>query len=115
QTEAGRRLLGGDHDRARAVIHTRGIPGGDRSIRPEWRGELGQLLERRVGARMLVAGDRNRLALSLRNFDRDQLRFEEPALVRRRRALLTAQRELVLVLAADREVRRDVLTGLGHG
>ena len=77
-------------------------------------GERRELLERRLGARMLVALHHQWRALALRDLDRHQLGGEEAARVRRRGALLAAQRERVLIGARDAELRGDVLAGLGH-
>ena len=62
---------------------------------------------------MLVAVDDDRIALALRDLDRDDLRREPAVGLRRRGLLLAAQREGVLVVAADLEVLRDILAVLG--
>ena len=82
-----RELLARDDERAGAVVDARRVPGGRRPLGVEDRLQRRQLLERRVAPRALVGRD---LA------DRDDL-VREPALVRRRdRALVRAERPLVL-------------------
>ena len=57
----------------------------------------------------------DRVALALRDFDRDDLGGETAVGLRGGGLLLAAQRERVLVLAADLEVLRDILAGARHG
>ena len=66
-------------------------------------------------ARMLVLVDDDRIALALRDLDRDDLGGEPAVRLRRGGLLLAAQREGVLVLAADLELLRDILAGARHG
>ena len=108
--------LRGDEQRAGAVVDTRGIAGRHRAVGAKGCRERGELLERRLRSRMLIAcHDERRLALALRNLHRHELAREEAAPGSRRRALLTAQREAVLIRARDVELRGDVLAGLRHG
>ena len=76
-----------------------------------------QLAERfeRGRARVLVLVDDDRVALALRDFDRDDLGGEAAVGLRRCGLLLAAQRERVLVGAADLELLRDILAGARHG
>ena len=71
-------------------------------------------LERRVGARMLVAVDDERLALPLRDRDRDDLVGEASGFDGCDGALLAFKRERVLALAADAPALGHVLRGLAH-
>src|SRR5439155_1390238 len=82
-----------------AVVEAGGVAGGDGPALAEGGSELRQLLERGVGARALVGIDRDRLA-SLACLDRDDLLVELAGLARGDRALVAAQGESVLVLAA---------------
>ncbi len=66
-------------------------------------------------ARMLVPVDDDRIALALRDLDRDDLRREAAVGLRGRGLLLAAQREGVLVRAADLELLGDILAGARHG
>ena len=66
-------------------------------------------------ARVLVLVDDDRIALALRNLDRDDLGGEPAVGLRRGGFLLAAQREGVLVLAADLELLGDILAGARHG
>ena len=109
------RLLGGDDQGRRAVIDAGGIAGRHRAVLAERRRQLRQLLQRGVGAGMLVLVDDDRIALALRDRDRHDLLGEPSVGLRRRRLLLRAQGEGVLVLARDVEVRGHVLAGLRHG
>jgi hypothetical protein len=54
------------------------------------------------------------LAALRRNGDADDLRGEVARFLRGERALLAAQRELVLILARDAKIVGDVLSGLRH-
>ena len=76
--------------------------------------EPGELVQRRVGPRVLVGVEQPRLAALLRHLDRHDLGREEAGRVGGGPALLRAQREAVLVLAADPEVGGDVVGGLRH-
>ena len=67
-----------------------------------------------VGPGMLVAGDDHRLALALRDLDRDDLVVEPAGLDGRHGPLLALERERVLALAADVPALGDVLGGLAH-
>ena len=51
------RRLGGEDQRRRAVIDARGIAGRDRAAVAERRAQLGQRLQRGIGARMFVGVD----------------------------------------------------------
>ncbi len=73
-----------------------------------------QRLDRGIGARVLVAIDDERLALPLRDRDRDELVGEPAGLDGGDGALLALERELVLALARDAPALGDVLGGLAH-
>ena len=81
--------------------------------------ERRQLLERRVGARVLVLGDRD-LLRRCPSPSKTRVLIGEisasslPAFCAAGGALVRAQRELVLVLARDAERARDVLGGDAH-
>ena len=64
---------------------------------------------------MLVGGDDQRIALALRDLDRDDLGSEAAIRLGRGSLLLASQRKRVLILACDLEVLGDVLAGAGHG
>ena len=105
--------LGGDQRAGGAVVEGRGVAGGDGAALAEGRAQLRHLLQRGVGARALVGLDGDRLA-PLRRLDRDDLLGEEPGLGGGDGALVAAQAEGVLVLAADPVALGDVLAGLAH-
>ena len=63
---------------------------------------------------MLVGVDDLGLALALRDRDRNDLLAPGGPLLRRLARMLAAQREGVLVVAADLEILGDVLAGLRH-
>ena len=95
----------GDDQRRGAVVDARGIAGGDRAVLADDRLQLGERLE--AGhARMLVLVDDHRIALALRDFDRDDLGGEPAVGLRGGGFVLAAQGERVLVLAADLELAR---------
>src|SRR5581483_5853524 len=94
-------LLRRDDESRGAVVQPRGVAGRHAAARAERGLERPELLERRLGARMLVARD---------VADGDDLVAE----VRRRPALLRAERERVLILARDVPLLGDVLAGLAH-
>ena len=77
-------------------------------------GSAASLLERRLGARMLVPLDHAQLAALPRHRDRNDLDREAPGLDRGCRPLLRAEREGVLIGAPDPVLGSDVLGGLGH-
>ena len=68
----------------------------------------------RVGARVLVAIDDERLALPLRDRDRDELVGEPAGLDGGDRSPLALERELVLALTRDAPALGDVLGRLAH-
>ena len=103
--ELARLLLRRDHERRRAVVDARRVAGRDRAALAERRLQRGELLERRVGTRMLVA---RHVA------DRDELVVEAARLVGGRPAPLRLERERVLILARDAPALGDVLARLAH-
>ena len=114
QSKALHRLLGCDDERAGAIVDAGCVARGHRAISAKRCRQLLQLLETRIGARMLILAHDTRLTLFLRDLDRHELRLEKAARPCRGGALLAAQCEAVLVLAAHLEFRGDVLAGLGH-
>ena len=102
-------------DRGRAVVDARAVAGRDRAaLGSEGGPQAGQRLDGRVGARMLVAIDDERVALPLRDADRDDLVGEPAGLDGGHRALLALERECVLALARDAPALGHVLGGLAH-
>ncbi|KAF1051747.1 MAG: hypothetical protein GAK41_01241 [Burkholderia gladioli] len=106
-------LFVGEQQRAGAVVDARRVAGRDRAIRPHHALQLRQCVQRGF-ARMFVARHDERIALLLRDRDcRDFLR-QRAVLLRARRLLLAAQRERILIGAADPVIVRDVLDRLRH-
>src|SRR5581483_2221155 len=87
------------------VVDARRVARGHGAAASKRRLERGQLLRRGVGTRMLVA---------LELADRDELVVEPAGVGCGRPALLRAERERVLLLAAHMPALGDVLTGLAH-
>src|SRR5205085_5593682 len=81
------------------------VAGGRRALRVEDGLQRGKPLVRAVAAHALVGSD---LA------DGDDLVVEAPRVLRRRRALVRAQRPAILVLARDTELARDERGLLDH-
>src|SRR3712207_5790293 len=106
---------GDDRDRG-AVVLPAGVAGGDGGLRvvlAHDRAELGEGLDVRVGADVLVAGD-DGLGLPARHRDRHDLLGERPRLGRGRGALVAADGVLVLLLAGDLVLAAQVLRRLEH-
>ena len=76
--------------------------------------ESGEGLDRRVAARALVDGHDRLAALGVADGHGRDLGVEAAAVDRRDRVLVAAQRERVLVLAADLLVDRDALGVRAH-
>ena len=106
-------LLGADQQAGGAVVEGRGVAGGDGAPLAEDRAQLRQLLQRGVGAGPLVGLDEDGFA-ALRGLDRDDLLGQPAGLGGGDGALVAAQGEGVLVLAADPVALGDVLAGLAH-
>jgi len=85
-------LLARHDDAGRAVVDLRGVAGRDGPALAKDRLELGEPLERRVGARALVGVDRDRVALRLGHLDRDDLVVEPARLGGRDRAAVRLER-----------------------
>ena len=102
-----RPVLGGEHDRAGAVVHARRVAGGVRAVLDEDRLELRERLERRVTPRRLVDLDR-RLALLRLDCDGDDLLGQATFVGCLDRQLVRAQRELVEVGARHLELGRNL-------
>src|SRR3954453_13750327 len=83
------RFFRSDDDYGRAVVNPRCIPGGDRAVGADDRLQFSQRFEA-CRAWVLVLVDDQRLALALRDLDRDDLRCEAAVRLRRGRPLLTA-------------------------
>ena len=77
--ERARAIRGHHHERRGAVVHAGRVAGGDRAVLLERRLQPAERLGRRVCANRFVAIDDERLALLLRNRDRQDL-VGEPAL-----------------------------------
>src|SRR5262249_36587902 len=78
-------------ERRRTVADSRRVAGGDHAIFHEHRGELGQSLDRGLGARVLVALEALRSLLAL-ELERDDLGLELPGRVGLGPSLLRAER-----------------------
>ena len=98
---------------AGSVVHTRRVAGRYRAAAAKRGRQLRERLQARL-ARVLVEHHHRGLAALRGNGDADDLRGEVARLLRGERALLAAQRELVLVLARDAKIVGDVLAGLRH-
>ncbi len=107
------------HDAHRGAVVLAGrVAGGDRrllvDVQPD-RAQRGELLQRDVGTRVLVAVDDDiGLAAAAGDGHWDQLVGELAGLVGGHGPLVGAQRELVLLLAPDAVVTTQVLRGLDH-
>src|SRR6266540_342685 len=112
-----------DHDRRGAVAALRRVPGGDGAALLERRLELGERRRRRVPPRPLVAGEGDVAVAQLAtvvhpleaDLERDDLRVEAARVHRLGGALVRAQREGVLLLAADAVALGHHLAGQAHG
>src|SRR3712207_1498288 len=106
---------GDDRDRG-AVVLPAGVAGGDGGlgvVPAHDRAELGEGLDVRVGADVLVAVD-DRVGLAALHGDRDDLLGEDPRLGRGRGPLVAADGVLVLLLAGDLVLATQVLRRLEH-
>ncbi len=99
-----------DDDAGGAVVDLRRVAGRDGAALAEDRRQLGEALERRVGARALVGVDR----VAAVDGDRGDLALEDAGVARRDRRLVRAQREAVLVGARDLVALGHVLGRLAH-
>ena len=105
-------LLGGQHERSGAVVDAGGVARGVGSALGD-RLELGQRLERRLGARALVALDGRLALLGGHRHGGDLLR--EPALVGGLHGeLMAAQREAIQIGAGHLELLGDLRRLRGH-
>ena len=77
-------------------------------------GELRQILERRVRARVLVRGDEALLSLPILDCDRGDLAIEAPFRDRGGGPVLALERESVLLLATDLVEVSKLLRGFPH-
>src|SRR3984957_14840543 len=109
-----RGLARGDDERRRAVVDAGGVACGYAAALAHDPDELRQRLERRVGARMLVARDPGHAPFAILDLDWENFRVERPLRLSRRGPLLRALRERVLVGARDLVLVSDVLGRLGH-
>ena len=95
---AGKRVrFFGEHQHRRAVIDPGGIPRGDAATIEERRLQSRQLIERRIGPRVLIRGEPN---------DRDDLVFEPARSGRQTLQPLAPQGITVLRIATDPELGR---------
>jgi len=108
------RFLAGEDDGGGAIVDAGCIASGDSARIAHNRPELGQILQRCVGSRMLVFVDFGWPGFAARHFDGDD--FLGEVAVRRRfaGALLRAQRKRILILARDLKLFGDILAGLRH-
>src|ERR1700739_4100265 len=101
----------GDEADGGAVVLAAGVAGGDGRLRV-LAGHDGaqrpQALERRVGARVLVAVDQAGAGLALPDLDRDEL-LREDAVLRGYGSVVGAERQLVLLFTRDRVLAAEVL------
>ena len=104
--------LPAEDDRGSAVVDARGIAGGDRAVLGEGRAEAGQGLESGVGLGVLVlVGGEGLAAPDLEGGD---LLGEGCLRLGGRRAALRLEGELVLLLAGDAVLLRDVFRRDAH-
>ena len=110
----GRHSRIGEHEEGRAVVDARRIAGRDRAaFLLESRLHLGQRFQRGVGLDMLVCVE-GHFALFRLLDDRDDLRLEAPFGDRRGRLAVRIDRQLILLLARDAPLRRQVLCRDAH-
>ena len=107
--------IGGHHDeRRRAIVDRRGVAGGDGAVLLERGLQSGERLGGCVGSNRLVAVDPQRLALLLRDHNRQDLVMEVARLCRRRRLLVTERRVCILRLTRHRVQLGDGFPGVPH-
>ena len=97
-----------------AVVEAGGVAGGDAAVLLERRLELAQGFGRGAGARLLVAGEADRLALARGDQDRRDFVGEAPGLDGGHGLLLRGGGEGVLLLTADAVLVHQVLGGDAH-
>ena len=102
-----RPLLGGQHQRAAAVVDARRVAGGVRALLADQAGQRRQALQRGVAARALVDLD-DRVALASLDRHRDGLVGHAALVDRRQRALVRAQRPAVEVRARHLQLVADL-------
>ncbi|MDT4818636.1 hypothetical protein FQZ97_517340 [compost metagenome] len=97
-----------------AVVEGGGVACGDAAVLLEGRLQLGQGVEGGGGARLLVGGEGERVALLLRNQDRRDFVLEASGLYGGHGLLLGPRGKAVLLFAADAVVLHQVLGGDAH-
>src|SRR6266581_8696317 len=97
-----------------AVVQGRRVARGDGPVVRERGPQFRERLQRCVGAWSLVVDQSQGLSFLLWNLDRDYLFRESTRPLRRQRALMTAQRERVLVLSRHLVLLGHALRGLPH-
>ena len=107
--------LRGDDDGGPTVGDLRGVPRGDVAGLVERGPEACERLDGRAGTHALVGVEQDRVALPLRDLDRNDLVGELAVLDGRGRALVRLGREVVLWLACDVGRCRVLLRGAAHG
>ena len=105
----------GDDQRGRAVVDAGRVAGGHRSIFSERRLQLGELLDRGVGARVFIMIDQHRAFLAAGRLNRHDLGGEIAVAFRLAGAHLRAECKCVLIGTADLEFLRHVLSRFRHG
>src|SRR6266704_351529 len=106
--------LAGNNQCRRAVVRAGRVARSNCAVFLEGRLELRERLHARVFPRRFVVLDDNRIALFLRHFDRQNLRFEETGLARTHRFLVAFDGELVLLFASDSVFFRNQFAGHAH-
>ena len=97
-----------------AVVEGRGVAGGDAAVLLEGCTQAAEGFGRGAGARLLVTGEGDRVALALGNHDRGDLGIEAAAFDGRRGTLLRLCGEGVLLGAVDAVLVGQVLRGDAH-
>ena len=103
-------VVGHHHHRGGAVVERAGVARGDRPVLAEHRLEGGEHLDGGARPGAVVAGHGGAVG----TLHRDDLAVEEAVGLRLHRAVLTARREAVHLLAGDLLALGDVLRGLAH-
>ena len=102
-----------NNERGAAIDNAGGVAGGDGAILAEGRPQFSQSFHRGVSAAVIVRGE-NLNALASGDFHWHDFILEITGRNRRRRRLLRAQREGVLLGAGNIELIREILRGLRH-
>jgi hypothetical protein len=114
QSELGRLARAHDHDGRGPVVDATGIARRHAARFVEGGLEAGQRLGARLAVDVLVGVEQHRIALALRDADRDDLVLELARVLRRGGFLLASQRKCVLHFARDAVRTGDVFGGDAH-